>query len=313
MNPHRYATGAAALFLAAAFSAPLASAQSLEDFLSHTTLHVGPFAEIGLDDLPSMGSSSLGSSAATAIGGFDITLAGLAGLTPSQQAAFTFAASVWESVILDYRPATAALLNAFGIFGPTITLAAMPIDGAGGTLGSTGLSAIFSPAVIPDPFIYAAAGSITLDTADAAALEAAGLLEEVAFHEIGHALGFGTLWVANGVYVTGSGQFTGLAATATFAAEFGEPSLGFVPVELGGGPGTANSHWDETFAFQTLIGGLPLDNEILTGFLDPTNFLSATTVASFFDIGYIVIPAPAPSLALLAAGLGLTPRRRRTA
>ena len=52
-----------------------------------------------------------------------------------------------------------------------------------------------------------------------------------------------------------------------------------MPVENSqGGAGTRDSHWRESV----------FDNELMTGFIDDVNSLSAVTVESFRDLGYIV-------------------------
>ena len=71
-------------------------------------------------------------------------------------------------------------------------------------------------------------------------------------------------------------------------------------MELDGGAGTADGHWDEAWEGSA--------NELLTGFLDVPAFVSATTVASFQDLGFTTIEliseVPLPtSIVLLLSGL----------
>ena len=49
----------------------------------------------------------------------------------------------------------------------------------------------------------------------------------------------------------------------------------FIPVESDGGSGTARGHWDE----QLLL------NEIMTGYINQTNYLADFTVAALADLG----------------------------
>ena len=63
----------------------------------------------------------------------------------------------------------------------------MPIDGAGGVLGSAG------PCLIRDTG-PTAVGRMRFDTADLASLEGGGQLDEVVLHEMGHVIGIGSLW-----------------------------------------------------------------------------------------------------------------------
>ena len=78
-------------------------------------------------------------------------------------------------------------------------------------------------------------------------MEANGSLLNVIVHEIGHVLGFGTLWQAKGL-LTGVGTsnpiFTGAQARAAYNALFGTNAAG-VPVENSGGSGTRDAHWRE--------------------------------------------------------------------
>jgi hypothetical protein len=71
---------------------------------------------------------------------------------------------------------------------------------------------------------------------------------------------------------------------------------GTVPVEAGGGLGTALSHWRESV----------FDKEIMTGFLDSSgNVLSRLSIASMADLGYQVdiTTADAYTLPSLLSGL----------
>ncbi len=146
--------------------------------------------------------------------------------------------------------------------------------------------------------------SLTLDTGDVGRLEASGRLVDLILHELGHALGFGTLWAGKGFLENPSlgnpgadTHFDGPSAVTAFDAIGGNAYTGGqkVPVENEeGGPGTRDSHW--RLAVFT--------NELMTGFLTPgANPLSRVTVASLGDLGYDVDEggADAFQLNLLAA------------
>lgn len=254
-------------------------------------------------------------------------------------ATFSAAENFWETQLTGYRDPVGSAPSAINI-----EVSLSEIDGVFGTLGSAGPTAGFGGG----NFLEVSAGSMTFDTADLDYLDTNGLFESVIRHEMAHVLGFGTLWSSSGVgrpgfqevYVEGSGQYTGAAALATYQTEFGQAGASFIPVELDGGAGTANGHWNEvadnpnaenTAGFDldpgdggpppTIVGGLnageSLDDELMTGILSGSAFLSNTTLASFSDIGYTTVdlmPIPEPasfaSLAgLLALGLVCFSRR----
>lgn len=177
-----------------------------------------------------------------------------------------------------------------------------PIDGAGKILGQA------TPCAIRDN-ILPEVGYLTLDSDDLSRYVGTQTLTDIIFHEIGHILGFGTIWsgfecpASPGFtrcwsYLTGAGttdpRYTGPAAVAEWQALGG---TGMVPVENTGGTGTADSHWRETI-FRT---------EIMTGFVSPTgtaNPLSRVSIAQFQDLGYTVNYGAADAFTItLPAGL----------
>jgi hypothetical protein len=119
----------------------------------------------------------------------------------------------------------------------------------------------------------------------------AGTLDDVVLHEMFHTLGFGTIWCdvsppllpnvtfdSSGVCSAGF-RYTGPQALAAAKTYNGAPSTWTtVPVEDTGGPGTMLSHWRESV----------YHNELMTGWIDATDPLSATSIASLADLGYAV-------------------------
>lgn len=112
----------------------------------------------------------------------------------------------------------------------------------------------------------------------------ANLFKWMTTHEIGHALGAGTLWGRLGLNAV-MGQYTGAQALKVYQQWMNDNSLANVPLELEGGAGTVNLHWRES-----LFG-----NELMTGFQDPASpeKLSALTLGMMADLGYVVDMAAA--------------------
>jgi hypothetical protein len=207
---------------------------------------------------------------------FTIEVRFTGGLTERQRAAFTAAADRWTQVIVGDLPPVE--IDGEVVDDVLILAEGADIDGTGRVLGQAGPTHL-RPESAGSAALLPARGEMTFDSADLAALEADGSLDDVITHEMGHVLGIGTLWDAKGL-LAGSGTddptFTGTAAVAEYAALGG---TGDVPVENTGGPGTAEGHWREA-RFAT---------ELMTGFLDQgTNPLSRMTAASLGDLGYDV-------------------------
>ncbi|WPJ97403.1 hypothetical protein SH580_06730 [Coraliomargarita algicola] len=246
----------------------------------------------------------------------------------SYGAAFSSAESFWESQLTGYRDT--------GLNAPTQVLVNVnlsEIDGAGGVLGSAGPTY----GNFGGTFVETTEGDMTFDTVDIDSLVAAGIFDSVIRHELGHVLGLGTLWGLNGVYSSGTGQYTGAAALSAFQIEFDQAGASYIPVELDGGAGTANGHWNmgvdlgtyeeadsrddpgDGIVYTSINNGLTLDNELMTGYLTGEAWLSNTTLQSFYDIGYEValdiygqaVPEPSAFAFILGVGAAFMVVRRR--
>ncbi|MCJ8294224.1 MAG: PEP-CTERM sorting domain-containing protein [Colwellia sp.] len=228
---------------------------------------------------------------------FDIRVNFDGGLTSSQQDIFSEAEDFWEFFIVGYRDE---------LVGPGLDISAsgQDIDGVGGILGQAGPTwGLFLPS-----YVYATAGIMEFDSADLSYMETAGTLFDVIVHEMAHVIGFGTLWgeTLNNL-LDSSGNYVGLYGLEAY--QLINPEATFIPVEQGGGPGTAGGHWDEPDG-----GGF---SELMTGWLDPNPTISLATINSFADLGYVINPnfsveqVPEPStLAIFALGImGLFSRR----
>lgn len=229
---------------------------------------------------------------------FVIDLRILSAMKPSTRDAFVVAAQRWMSIVVGDIP-DINISKAAGDCGsnsPAVTefvddmiifATVEAIDGPGGVLGSAGPCTIRSPSALP------IVGRMRFDNADLDVRENNGQLVDLILHEMGHVLGFGTVWTTRNLIAdrgTADPIFVGTQALALWPTL----TLGYlgrpVPVENTGGSGTADSHWRESI----------FDRELMTGFIESPGVLmplSKMTIASLLDIGYAVNYAGADSFA----------------
>jgi subtilase family serine protease len=205
--------------------------------------------------------------------GFQITLS-LSGFTSSQVAIFHQATARWSEIIRGDIPDV--LYNGVLIDDLRISARARSIDGVGRVLGQAGPTAFRAGTSLP----YL--GMMEFDSADMANMEQNGTLLTAVFHEIGHILGFGTIWTRKSLLAGAGGAaptFLGKQATAVYNDLFHANAAG-VPVEgNSSGVGSRDSHWSET-AFR---------NEVMSPYLSgATHPASQVTIASMADLGYVV-------------------------
>jgi len=231
---------------------------------------------------------------------FRIEIRFAGGLTDSQKDAFKAAADRWTKVIIGALPAVE--VDGEIIDHMVIMAQGQDIDGPGQILGQAGPTNLRPRSAGVAAFLPLK-GQMMFDTADLADMQAKGTLKDVITHEMGHVLGIGTIWPNKKLVKGANGrnpQFSGPKAMAEFGKLKGTNTPTLVPLENTGGPGTFGSHWREII----------FRNELMTGFVSsPGNPLSAMTIASLADLGYVVNPAVAeaytlPNVASLAeAGL----------
>jgi len=215
--------------------------------------------------------------------------------------AFDAAKQRWQSVIIGDLPdvemgfekAACEGHRLPGFIDDVVIFVSTPqIDGPEGVLGSAG------PCVLRDddlglPF----AGLMYFDVDDLVYFGERGRLEEIVLHEMGHVLGIGSLWPLHDLLddpATGRGptpdtSFLGAHAIEQFDAVGGLDYDGNkVPVENEGEAAVANGHWRESV----------FGNELMTPYLsDSATRLSAITIASLQDLGYVVSYAGADAYA----------------
>jgi hypothetical protein len=207
--------------------------------------------------------------------GFDIEINYVSDMTPAQMRMFQLAAKRWEAVIVGDLPAVntdIGLVDDIVIDASIITL-----DGGFGTLAQAEPTRFRSGSMLPSR------GVMEFDADDIQRIESEGKLLDLVTHEMGHVLGFGTLWAAKGLIAganTTTPRFIGPLATEAYEQLFNAAVTG-VPVEGQGGPGTILSHWRET----------SLRTELMTGYSEAPGVvepISIVTVQQFADLGYTV-------------------------
>ncbi len=203
------------------------------------------------------------------------------GLTSTQLTVFQHAAARWSQVITGDLPNMT--YNGVAVDDLLISVRVHSIDGVGGILGQAGPDAFRPTTYLPYH------GTMEFDSADMADMQADGSLYYVILHEMGHVLGFGTLWDQKRLLAgegTSNPRFVGSHAVAAYNQIFGVAATG-VPVENTGGAGTRDAHWRESV----------FKSELMTGWIGPaaTDPLSAVTIGSLWDLGYQVNMSAADS------------------
>jgi hypothetical protein len=235
--------------------------------------------------------------------------------TPARQATFTAAATKWESLIFGDVPDISLNIQANACISgqpaihetvdDIIIFAVLDsIDGPGKILGRAGPCFVRSGSRLP------LVGVMQFDTADVANLEASsGAFALVIEHEMGHVLGYGTIWGDLNLLVGAGGSdvhLVGEQALSAFDRSGGlnfqgskvpvENCVGFSPSQCGSG--TQDSHWRES-VFNT---------ELMTGFLDSgANPLSVVSTASMGDLGYLVNYAASDNYTVPVAAAAVAP------
>lgn len=242
--------------------------------------------------------------------GMEIVFVNESSFTASQRQAVLDAAARWSEVVTGDLPSVTVssgtkLCPDTGIenvswprYGGTIDdllvfVAMADMDGENGTIGYGGPCRIRSGSELP----YA--GRLALDVDDVDSLEARGLLETTALHEMGHVLGIGTMWsvlsrdLVDPACPPPDGgpepRFTGADATDAHVHVGGS---GHPYVEGDGPVGTACGHWDND----------RYGHELMTGYLSANAALSRVTIGSLADLGYQVDLGAADAYTVPAAG-----------
>ena len=221
--------------------------------------------------------------------GFDLEVCWVGVVDPVVAGALDQAVARWEALVvgdlLDVAPNAdhaTCVAGAPWVSGPTLDdlvlyVSVEPIDGVGGGLAGA------LPCFIREGSSLPTFARMRIDRDDVGPLSAGGQLVDVLLHEIGHSLGFGTLWSTSGhlaepaLGTTGpppDTHFTGAAAINAFDAAGGAGrTVGAkVPVQNTGGGGVVDVHWRES-----VLGAELMTSALNAGVANP---LSPITVES---------------------------------
>ena len=231
--------------------------------------------------------------------------------SPSLVGAFNQAVAAWQSVIVDSVGSVPTKLaaGACDSVQPAVNetvkdlLVLVHVQRITDTVPGQAILGESGPCLVRDPGNIPVLGVMSLNSSTLASLAGNGMLNEVIKHEMGHLLGFGTVWDLDNLLRDSTSKdpwFSGPDAQAAFRKALPSYTDKVVPVEAGGGPGTTLSHWRESV----------MTNELMTGFLNSgPNPLSAVTIESMADLGYTVNvgaadPWPTPGSGVSAAVVG---------
>ena len=221
--------------------------------------------------------------------------------------------AIWESLITGYQP----LVTLDGIDINVSTFEGAP----GGTLAQAAPSGGF---IFQGGFTFFGSGTslgqggssngfIEIDVFDFSN----PLIVDVLLHETAHTLGFGTLFnFGTNQNTSAAGEYTGTEGLAAYRTEV-DPDADFVPLE------SDNAHFLEA-STEVDILGRNFSAELLTPVIRPptnannpsSNFISATQLGVFRDLGYTTveaaaIPEPSTATLLCLGAIGLYCRRRK--
>ena len=213
--------------------------------------------------------------------GFDIRIAFTDSVPSSRRSAIRSAVNEWMAILADTDLPSVSVNDKLSCVGTEtdqtidsvddmfITFHAEGVDGPGGTIAWAGMCALRRSPNLPYH------GLVVFDTDDIDTLAQSGDLQEVAFHEIAHALGFGVLWGSHNLTASGASgsYFTGAGAVAAFDQAGGTAYSGDkVP--------TDGRHWRQSVLGREIM--VPLN---LVNYREP---YSAISLQSMADLGYAV-------------------------
>jgi hypothetical protein len=129
-------------------------------------------------------------------------------------------------------------------------------------------------------------------------------------HELGHALGIGTLWSDSlkpygakppfGNFLDGTAYVNSKNAYNTLTGV----TRTKIPTESSGGPGTADGHWENNFRSSSGLSYPAITNELMVGFVGPNMKITKLTIGALVDFGYEeVLPGASEGSPVIATSI----------
>ena len=230
---------------------------------------------------------------------FNVTLNFSGSWTAEQQSIVTRAADLISQIITADVMDDVDLDTGNAVDDILINISTGRIDGSGNPLFGNVLAQTqlltYRDAGTINEFLPVTA-KMTLDSTDLKNSVSGGWFDtwdDIILHEMMHAIGFAGFIFDLKDLIDSNGNFIGTNAVAAYG--------GTVPIETGGGNGTAGSHWAEN-AFSP--GGTAMPDELMTGWVEynQQTRLSDTTVGALADLGYTVAD-PSPNADYLGVNL----------
>ena len=249
------------------------------------------------------------------------TLDEIASLRTELAAASVAAEAIWDERIVGYSTELPNALR-LQLTSLRITVSIGAADGENGVLAFAGPDSVLGIArtvgvnsAVQNNTLPLEA-SVVFDIDDLRQLSAAGLLTDVAAHEMAHAIGFGSFLLAENnlsgpVGGVGLNQYVGgVYALPTYRIESGQPLADFIPLQQTGA-GSAGGHWDLNVPLFDMRA-VNNSQDLMLAFIDvdnpPTTFIAETTYALFADLGYAVTGFNEQFAAPAGTGTGRWPK-----
>ena len=257
----------------------------------------------------------------------------VSGVPPELGALILEAEAIWEERLIGVSTELPLAIR-LQVTSLRISNFVVAVDGPGGALAFAGPDSVLafeSPVSSPLSFddttntvVFPVVSSMFYDVADSipANQEESDFLLQTVVHEMGHCLGIGTVWTLNGLTGNQNPATNGLTqyiggkyALEEYRKAINEPLAQFVPLEQGGGPGSALSHWarvpgldfPDTNEQDAMLAFAGFFNDV-GDLIFPSQVITDITFGAMADIGFAVSGINEEFLAPPGTGTGAWPK-----